>query len=417
MPRLIHAVPKYQKHRASGQAVVSINGRDYYLGPHGTRASKLEYDRVVTEWLSSGRSSSFGAPENALTVVELLADYLKHAAVYYGKHPRGQHGQILRAIRPLKELYGRSPAVEFDVLQFKAVRQHVATSGGSRGFVNEIMQRIVRIFKWAAAEGKIPASVPQNLAIVPGLRKGKCDLHDPDPILPVEDSVVDATLPRLPEVVADMVRLQRYTGMRPAEVCILRPCDLERTGEVWIYRPSHHKTEHRGKNRTVPIGPKVQEILLRYLARGPEDFCFRPTDSEAKRRADQHAARTTPLSCGNKPGTNRKRKPNRSAGDCYTTCSYRRAIHRGCDKACPHPTLGDAVVSKLSEEKKAELKKWQSDHRWTPNQLRHAAATEVRRKFGLEAAQVILGHSQANVTQVYAERDLAKGMEVAKKIG
>jgi len=64
-----------------------------------------------------------------------------------------------------------------------------------------------------------------------------------------------------------------------------------------------------------------------------------------------------------------------------------------------------------------EFRKWQSDHRWAPNQLRHAAATEVRREFGLEAAQVILGHSQANVTQVYAQRDLKRGMEAAKAIG
>ena len=66
---------------------------------------------------------------------------------------------------------------------------------------------------------------------------------------------------------------------------------------------------------------------------------------------------------------------------------------------------------------KAELHQWQSDHHWSPNRLRHTAATEIRSKFGLEAAQVILGHAQANVTQVYAERDIAKGVEVAKRIG
>jgi integrase len=279
------------------------------------------------------------------------------------------------------------------------------------------MRRLIAVFKWAAAEGRIPASVPQTLAIIPGLRKGKCNLPDPDPILPVEDADVDATLPHLPEVVADMVRLQRATGMRPAETCILRPCDLDRSKDVWEYTPSRHKTEHHGKERKVFIGPKGQEVLLRYLARSPQDYCFRPIDSESKRRAALHAARKTPLSCGNKPGSNRKRKPKRSAGDHYTTCSYRRAIHRACDKAFPHPEYAKAVVSKLTKEQKAELAKWQADHRWAPNQLRHTAATEIRREFGLEAAQVILGHSQANVTQVYAERDLAKGIEVAKRIG
>ena len=97
------------------------------------------------------------------------------------------------------------------------------------------------------------------------------------------------------------------------------------------------------------------------------------------------------MSCGNRPGTNRRRKPKHQPGDCYTTNSYRRAITRACEK--------------------------HTIEKWSPNRLRHTAATEVRREFGLEAAQVILGHSQANVTQVYAERDLAKGVEVARQIG
>jgi integrase len=54
---------------------------------------------------------------------------------------------------------------------------------------------------------------------------------------------------------------------------------------------------------------------------------------------------------------------------------------------------------------------------WNPNQLRHTVATEVRAKFGLEAAQVILGHSRANVTQTYAVRDQKQAAEIARKIG
>ena len=46
------STPKYRKHRASGQAVVNIGGVDHYLGPHGTRASRLEYDRLYPSgWL------------------------------------------------------------------------------------------------------------------------------------------------------------------------------------------------------------------------------------------------------------------------------------------------------------------------------------------------------------------------------
>ncbi len=55
--------------------------------------------------------------------------------------------------------------------------------------------------------------------------------------------------------------------------------------------------------------------------------------------------------------------------------------------------------------------------KWSPNRLRHAVGTEVRSNFGLEASQVVLGHAKADVTQVYAERDLKLAMEVARKIG
>ena len=52
MPKLTQAVPQYRKHRASGQAIVSIGGQDVYLGPYGTKASKVEYDRLIGEWLA-----------------------------------------------------------------------------------------------------------------------------------------------------------------------------------------------------------------------------------------------------------------------------------------------------------------------------------------------------------------------------
>jgi integrase len=53
----------------------------------------------------------------------------------------------------------------------------------------------------------------------------------------------------------------------------------------------------------------------------------------------------------------------------------------------------------------------------SPNQLRHTAATEIREKFGLEAAQVVLGHASADITQVYAERNQKLAAEVIKQIG
>jgi hypothetical protein len=64
-------MPRLTQHRLSKQAVVKISGRDHLLGPYGTKASKLEYDRLVGEWLASGRSQSYGAPNGDYALVEL----------------------------------------------------------------------------------------------------------------------------------------------------------------------------------------------------------------------------------------------------------------------------------------------------------------------------------------------------------
>ncbi len=417
MPRLVQAIPKYRKHKQSGQAIVTINGRDHLLGPHGTRASKLEYDRLIGEWLASNRSASYGAPQHDVTIVELAADYLAHCKVYYGECSSSEYIHVLPAVKMLRTLYGRTAAAEFGPLQLKTLRQKFVEAEWSRSYINANTRRVVRMFRWAAAEGRLSPTVAQALAMVPGLRKGKTAARETDPVLPVDDATVDATLPYMPDVPADMVRLQRLTGCRPAEACILRPCDLDRSGDVWIYRPAKHKTEHHGRGRVILIGPKAQDVLLRYLARDGETYCFRPCDSMAKHLAGKRAARKTPLSCGNKPGDNRKKKPRKKRGEVYAVDAYRRAIANACDKAFPHPEFAGIPRRKLTAEQLAELRTWQSEHRWAPNQLRHAAATEVRKQFGLEAAQIVLGHAAADVTQVYAERDLAKGVEVARRIG
>lgn len=124
MPRLSKAVPKYQLHRASGQAVVSLNGRDHHLGPHGTEVSKLAYDRLAAEWLQNGRQLAGGA-DDGLTVVEVIAAYLRFAKTYYrkGKVQTSEYAGVIAAVRPLKRLYAATPVADFDPLRLQTVRQ------------------------------------------------------------------------------------------------------------------------------------------------------------------------------------------------------------------------------------------------------------------------------------------------------
>jgi integrase len=120
-------------------------------------------------------------------------------------------------------------------------------AGNSRRYVNENVHRIRKVFRWAASEQLVSPTVFQALNTVEGLRKGHTSAREGRTVVAVSDEVVDATIPYLSPVVADMVRLQRLTGSRPGEICALRPCDLDRSGQVWTYVPAEHKTEHLGR--------------------------------------------------------------------------------------------------------------------------------------------------------------------------
>ena len=157
-------------------------------------------------------------------------------------------------------------------------------------------------------------------------------------------------------------------------------------------RPIAHKNAHRGRGRVIFIGPRAQAILGPYIA----DTVADPTEPlfSPRRAGEEWIAKRQRLrkSKAQPPQAGRKKtSPKVSPGRTYTRNSYRQAIARAAKKAgVPH---------------------------WFPYQLRHTAATKIRHEHGLEGAQVALGHSRADVTQIYAERDARLGEEIARKMG
>ena len=121
----------------------------------------------------------------------------------------------------------------------------------------------------------------------------------------------------------------------------------------------------------------------------------------------------------------RKANPERAPAAAYTASSYGHAVVRACDRAFPPPAplarredeTDAAWWGRLTAEQKQEVEAWRKAHRWHPNQLRHLFATVVRKEHGLEAAQVLLGHARADVTQVYAERNEELAARVAEQVG
>jgi len=414
MPRLFHQPPKYRLHRSTNQAVISFFGKVIQLGPYGSEQSHERYQEFVGEW-KARRHREAAQPELTteerlvagitaeslrqkwkqrlqVSLYELIVVYQRHADEYYRKN-----GKVTREAELIKEVltllgkkHGRDKLCDFGPVELDNFRDDLITDKDwSRLHINKQIVRVIAMFKWAAKKEICSGEIHTQLKALGGLKKGRTTARESKGVTCVDDAIVDRTLPHLPEIVADMVRLQRLTGARPGEICALRPQDLDRTGAVWLYRPGAHKTEHHDKHRLIALGPKAQSILQPFLLRAADSYCFSPAESERRRQQKRAEQRTTPL---RKRDATRRKSPGRpGVADCYSSDTYRHAVQRVC--------------------KRLDIEKW------TPNQLRHTAATEIRKQFGLEAAQVVCGHQTADVTQVYAERDIALAIQVAKAVG
>ncbi len=282
--------PKYRLHKPSGLAVVTLNGRDTYLGPFGSEESQAEYRRLVAEWLTSHRQIG-SAPRGSidLTVNELMLAYLRHVDGYYRKNgqPTTEPANIKLALRPLQRIYGHTVADEFGPLALKTVRQAMIEADLCRNEVNKRIRHIVRMYKWAVENELVPATVHYGLKAVSGLKKGRSEAREAEPVKPVPETFVNAIEPYVARQVWAMVLLQGLTGMRPGEVTMMRACDIEMSGPVWIYTPESHKTEHHGKERLIYLGPRAQAVLKPWLRGQSTAYLFSPREALEEHYADR----------------------------------------------------------------------------------------------------------------------------------
>ncbi len=215
-------IPTYrkQKTKSGDLAFVEFCGVRHYLGPFGSQESREAYGRMVAEWTANG--GRMATEPDSITVTEILAEFWKFAEGYYA-NPNGDSTSELSCYRqtfkPLQALYGSLAAKEFGPIALKAVRQKMIDNGWCRTYINRQVFRLKRAFKWASSEELVAASVFHRLETVESLKRGRTKAPESDRIVPVEDSVVEATLPYLTPTLRAMITTQRLTGMRPSEVC------------------------------------------------------------------------------------------------------------------------------------------------------------------------------------------------------
>ena len=313
------------------------------------------------------------------------------------------------ACRLLRLRYGTTLAAEFGPLALKAVRQQFVETGHSRTYCNRLTDLIRRMFKWASSEQLVAVATWQALTTVSGLRCGHTEAPENEPIGPIDDATVDATLPHLTGhrgSNGSAPTAHRNATRRSVPAPTVRSGPLRRSldvqavasqdGSPWPEANHIHRSagSRDSASRIYCVTPNRSALCRRKLS--PSNWHSETPSGKHRYRAAMFPA---PIA------SERKRK--RTAGTRYDVHAYRRGIHRACDKAFPAPE--DSTPEQVCQ--------WKIDHRWSPNRLRHSAATEIRKRFGLEAAQVVLGHSAADVTQIYAERDMAKAAEVIKQVG
>lgn len=397
-------LPKYRRHSNRDYAFVEYRGRRQRLpGRYDSPESREAYHKFIGELLEKRASPVLPLGPGA-TVAELVCVYLDHARLYYrgDGQPITEYDHLRYACTPLVRLHGDTLIRDFGPMALKEVRRAMVEGSWirqgekfkpwSRGQANHQTQRIRRVFRWGVEHELVPAEVSHALGAVAPLRKGRSAARETEPVRPVDWEHVKAVIDCVSPVVAAMIRLQWTTGMRSDNLCLIRPADLDQSEDVWLYRPGRHKTAYRGDPLLIPLGPQAQRLLEPFLDRPSEAYCFSPAESEAWRNARRtRKTATTPSQRARKPKANPKR-PKRPH---YTPRSYRRAIWYGLQQA-----------NKTSDVP-----------HWHPHQLRHTRATLIRQRYGLEASQVYLGHARADVTQIYAERDLRLALQIAREIG
>lgn len=399
MPRPKSTVPAYCRHKASNQAYVTIGGRERYLGPYGSPESREAYARLIASGLPAELKPAHSGSRIGLSINQLVLEYWnRHARIYHANtgKPTERQYHVRLAFRPLCRLYGNSPVTDFGPVALQLVREDmiedgVKRRGGlNRHYVNDHIKIIVRMFRWAVSAELVSLSVYQSLATVEPLHKGRDPrVREKSKIRPVPQQDIEAVLPVVSHQIRAMIELQLLTGMRPDEVTIMRPCDIDRVGDVWIYSPISHKLAYRGSDKLIPIGPKGQRVLGPFLDREDTEFLFSPGEA--------YAAAVAETLTKKKKFTTRKRKnkalsaARRSPREHYDDDSYRQAVERGCKRA--------------------------GVPKWTPGRLRHNAGTELRQTYGIEAARTILGHGSISTTEIYAEKDFAEAIRIMREVG
>lgn len=372
--------PTMQPHK--GRARVRYRGQEFYLGPWGSPEAEREYQKLIVH-LAKMENQPEKIPVNLAdpTVGDLCCAYLDDLKKRSPADGRRVEEAIF-AIKPLTRVWGDLPTKQFKRNHLQKLQEAMATGSWltpeekkyrqrrkmpiawCQKQVNRQIVRVRAVFRWG--EGTLaPEGIWNHLRSLPPMPDDHPLARHTEPTHVTTREELEKVKQHCPDAVATMLELQWLAGMRSGEVRIMRTRDLDRSGDVWLYRPgSHlpygqHKNSWRRHKRVIPLGPEAQRILLPWLRDDqPDAYLFCP---EQKRKLDH-----------------------------YSRVVYAQAVNRACKKA------GVKI---------------------RPYGGRHAARDRIAAEAGAEAAKAQLGHKTLAVTESYGSLNMELAKEVMKKIG
>jgi integrase len=240
-------------------------------GPYNSPESLAENARILALLATNNGRLPPALGElkaSGVSINELVLRFMdEHVATTYvdadGK-PTSEQAAFKQSVLPLVRLYGPTLVGDFDSAALARVQSSMISGtwmndaergrqikrnqliGRGRSTVNKAISRLHMMFRWGKIRKLASAELITDLDCLPFLKPGEGGAREYDPVEAVSLETFEGTLPYLPPTTADIIRILQLTGARCGEICSMRVADVDRTGQIWIYRPRKHKTKKRG---------------------------------------------------------------------------------------------------------------------------------------------------------------------------
>lgn len=371
--------PKYRKQSRSShghdRAFVVINGRRIYLGPHGSSESRERYHRVLAEYAAGVQPTTLRKPtgnpksDSGMTVDELIDLFLDELDKRHTEGRLAKPVNYRQVLKVIHHLYGGILVDDFGPKHLVTIRERMIETGLRTRTVNERLAQVRAMFAWGLEREYVRAEQSHALAQV---RNATPSVHEqPRERTPPTAEEILAIQHLVSHQVWAMIQIQLLSGARPGEIVQMRAVDIDMNSEIWIYQPSSHKSQRRGKQRRIPLNGESQKVLRTFLStRSIDAPLFSPRESVREMIGVEKIGKRIP-------------------GEQYTTASYGYAVRRAC--------------------KRANIRVW------SPHLLRHDAATRIEARLGVEAATAVCGHSTERITERYIHRNDERAVEAVRE--